>query len=330
MTAVTTTRPNVLLQSRSWRWWEIVLWAAALASPWALASHALIINEIAIVALFALSLDLILGYSGIVSLGHAAFFGMGAYAAALFSKYVMPDPLVGLAVGIAAATVLGAICSATILRGTDLTRLMVTLGVALILMELANKLDWLTGGADGLQGVMMGPLLGRFEFDLYGQTAAWYSLSVLLVLFVLARRFVGSPFGATLKAIHDNRLRAMAIGIPVSQRLAVVYTVAAGAAGAAGALLAQTTGFASLDVFEFHRSADVMLMLVIGGVGWLYGGVVGALVFKLMQDFISSITPQYWTFWIGLFLVVLVLVGRERLVRPWTWFGRGKAQGGKP
>jgi len=329
MTAVTTTRPNVLLQSRSWRWWEIVLWAAALASPWALASHALIINEIAIVALFALSLDLILGYSGIVSLGHAAFFGMGAYAAALFSKYVMPDPLVGLAVGIAAATVLGAICSATILRGTDLTRLMVTLGVALILMELANKMDWLTGGADGLQGVMMGPLLGRFEFDLYGQTAAWYSLTVLLVLFVLARRFVGSPFGATLKAIHDNRLRAMAIGIPVSQRLAVVYTVAAGAAGAAGALLAQTTGFASLDVFEFHRSADVMLMLVIGGVGWLYGGVVGALVFKLMQDFISSITPQYWTFWIGLFLVVLVLVGRERLVRPWTWFGRGKAQGGK-
>jgi branched-chain amino acid transport system permease protein len=329
MTAVNTTRPNVLLQSRSWRWWEIVLWAAALASPWALASHALIINEIAIVALFALSLDLILGYSGIVSLGHAAFFGMGAYSAALFSKYVNPDPLLGLAVGMSTATVLGAICSATILRGTDLTRLMVTLGVALILMELANKMDWLTGGADGLQGVMMGPLLGRFEFDLYGQTAAWYSLTVLLVLFVLARRFVGSPFGATLKAIHDNRLRAMAIGIPVSQRLAVVYTVAAGAAGAAGALLAQTTGFASLDVFEFHRSADVMLMLVIGGVGWLYGGVVGALVFKLMQDFISSITPQYWTFWIGLFLVVLVLVGRERLVRPWTWLGRGKAQGGK-
>ena len=329
MTAVNTTRPNILLQSRSWRWWEVVLWAAALASPWLLSSHALIINEIAIVALFALSLDLILGYSGIVSLGHAAFFGMGAYSAALFSKFVMPDPLVGLAVGIATATLLGAICSATILRGTDLTRLMVTLGVALILMELANKLDWLTGGADGLQGVMMGPLLGRFEFDLYGQTAAWYSLTVLLVLFVLARRFVGSPFGATLKAIHDNRLRAMAIGIPVSQRLAVVYTVAAGAAGAAGALLAQTTGFASLDVFEFHRSADVMLMLVIGGVGWLYGGVVGALVFKLMQDFISSITPQYWTFWIGLFLVVLVLVGRERLVRPWTWFGRSKAQGGK-
>ncbi len=312
-----------LLRAGRWRWWEGVLWLAALASPWALPGHALIINEIAIVALFAISLDLILGYSGIVSLGHAAFFGMGAYSAALFAKLVMPDPLLGLAVGIVSATLLGAVCSVTVLRGTDLTRLMVTLGVALILMELANKLDWLTGGADGLQGVVMGPLLGRFAFDLAGQTAAAYSLAVLLLLFVLLRRMVRSTFGATLKAIRDNRLRAMAIGIPVARRLAVAYTVAAGMAGAAGALLAQTTGFASLDVFEFHRSADVMLVLVIGGVGWLYGGVIGAVVFKLMQDVVSSITPQYWTFWIGLFLVVLVLVGRERLVRPWTWFRGG-------
>lgn len=306
-----------------WVWWEAVLWLALLASPLALQSRALLINEIAIVALFAVSLDLILGFTGIVSLGHAAFFGMGAYVAALFAKLVMPDPLVGLAVAMGVATLLGAVCSMTIIRGSDLTRLMVTLGVGLILAELANKLDWLTGGADGLQGVVMGPLLGRFEFDLYGQTSATYSLCILFVLFVLARHLVNSPFGATLKAIRDNRLRAMAIGIPVTQRIAVVYTIAAGMAGAAGALLAQTSGFASLDVFEFHRSADVMLVLVVGGTGWLYGGVAGALVFTLLQNFISSITPQYWTFWIGLFLVVLVLVGRERLLRPWTWFGRG-------
>ena len=314
---------NCLLQSGRWKLWEYPLWMLALASPFLLSSHALIINEIAIVALFALSLDLILGYTGIVSLGHAAFFGMGAYAAALFAKWISPDPLLGLLVGVLAAGFLGALCSATILRGTDLTRLMVTFGVGLILMEIANKLDWLTGGADGLQGVVMGPLLGQFEFDLAGRTSAWYSISVLLVVFVLARRFVNSPFGATLKAIRDNRLRAMAIGISVSSRLALVYTVAATVAGAAGALLAQTTGFASLDVFEFHRSADVMLVLVIGGVGWLYGGIAGAIVFKLMQDVIASITPQYWTFWIGLFLVVLVLVGRERLIRPWTWGSRG-------
>ncbi len=313
-------RSHLLSQGR-WRWFEPLLWVAVFALPALLPGHALIVNEIAIVALFAVSLDLVLGYTGIVTLGHAAFLGFGAYCAALFAKHLHPDPLLGLAVGMAAATALGALCSVTILRGSDLTRLMVTLGVALLLLELANKLDWLTGGSDGLQGVLMGPLLGRFEFDLYGQTAAWYSLTVLLLLFALARRWVQSPWGATLMAVRDNPLRAAAIGISVPQRLAVVYTLAAGVAGAAGALLAQTTGFASLDVFALERSADAVLMLVIGGVGWLYGGVLGAVVFKLMHDIISNITPQYWTFWMGLFLVVLMLVGRERL-SPARWFAR--------
>ena len=310
---------DALRSTHSLKAWEPVFWLLALASPFLLDSHALLINEIAIVALFAISLDLVLGYSGIVSLGHAAFLGMGAYTAALFAKLVMPDPLVGLAVAVGVSALLGGLCSLTVLRGSDLTRLMVTLGVALLLLELANKLDWLTGGADGLQGVVMGPLLGKFEFDLAGRTSACYSLAVVLVLFVLARRLTRSSFGATLMAIRDNRLRAMAIGVPVSSRLAVIYAISAGVAGAAGALLAQTTGFASLDVFAFDRSADVMLILVIGGTGWLYGGIAGAVVFKLMQDVISSITPQYWTFWIGLFLVVLMLVGRETLLRPWTW-----------
>jgi branched-chain amino acid transport system permease protein len=314
-------RSHILSQGR-WRWFEPLLWVLAFALPALLPGHALIVNEIAIVALFAVSLDLVLGYTGIVTLGHAAFLGFGAYCAALFAKFIHPDPLLGLVVGVAAATVLGAVCSVTILRGSDLTRLMVTLGVALLLLELANKLDWLTGGSDGLQGVMMGPLLGRFEFDLYGQTAAWYSLTVLLLLFALARRWVQSPWGATLMAVRDNPLRAAAIGISVPSRLAVVYTLAAGVAGAAGALMAQTTGFASLDVFALERSADAVLMLVIGGVGWLYGGVLGAVVFKLMHDVISSITPQYWTFWMGLFLVVLMLVGRERL-SPARWFKGG-------
>ena len=320
-----------LLAKARWRPAEFVVWAVAFVLPLLIPSHALMINEIAIVALFAMSLDLILGYTGIVSLGHAGFFGLGAYAAALFAKHVMPDPTVGLVVAIIVAGLLGAVASITILRGTDLTRLMVTLGTALLLLELANKLDWLTGGADGLQGVVMGPVLGKFDFDLFGRTAAWYSLSVTLVLFLLMRRLVHSPFGATLKAIRDNRLRAMAIGIPVIPRLSVIYTIGAAVAGGAGALLAQTTGFASLDVLAFDRSADVMLMLVIGGVGWLYGGIAGAIVFKVLQDTLSAVTPQYWMFWIGLILVLLVLVGRDRLLRPWTWFGaRGNAGSAKP
>ena len=316
---------QALLRKARWRPWEFVVWVVIFALPLLVPSRALLVNEIAIVALFAMSLDLILGYTGIVSLGHAAFFGFGAYAAALFAKLVMPDPTLGLLVAIVLSAALGAVASVTILRGTDLTRLMVTLGTALLLLELANKLDWLTGGADGLQGVVMGPVLGLFDFDLFGRVAAWYSLAVVLVLFLLMRRLVHSPFGATLKAVRDNRLRAMAIGIPVVKRLAVIYTIAAAVAGAAGALLAQTTGFASLDVLAFDRSADVLLMLVIGGVGWLYGGIAGAIVFKLLQDTLSSVTPQYWMFWIGLILVLLVLVGRDRLFKPWTWFGARKA-----
>jgi branched-chain amino acid transport system permease protein len=309
---------------RRWRPWELAL-IAALAISWfaAGAEHSLLGNEIAIFALFALSLDLILGYAGIISLGHAAFFGVGAYAAALFAKHVMPDPLVGLVVGTAAAALLGALSSVLMMRGSDLARLMITLGVAAILYELANKLDF-TGGADGLQGVSMGSLLGRFEFDLYGRTAFAYSLVMLVICLLIARRIVASPFGWSLRAIRDNRLRAAAIGLNVDLRLGAVYTIAAAMAGMAGALLAQTTGFASLDVLDFHRSADVMLMLIIGGTGWLWGGVLGAIGFKLMHSLLSAWTPQYWTFWLGLFLVVLVMVGRDRFFKPWTWFRGGR------
>jgi branched-chain amino acid transport system permease protein len=313
---------DALVAAARWRGWEIALLAALALSWFVLGEHALLANEIAILALFALSLDLILGYAGIVSLGHAAFFGAGAYAAALFAKHAMRDPLVGLAFATGVAALLGLASSVLILRGSDLTRLMVTLGVASLLYELANKLDAWTGGADGLQGVVMGPLLGRFEFDLQGRTAQAYSLAVLIAALVVCRRLVHSPFGISLQALRDNRLRASAIGVPVQRRLVSIYTVAGGLAGAAGALLAQTTGFASLDVLDFHTSADVLLVLVIGGTGRLYGGLFGAIALRLLHDRIAAWTPQYWTFWIGLFLVVLVLVGRERLLKPWTWARR--------
>ena len=312
-----------LLAPSRWRAWEIVAWLLIAAAPLLFSQHAPLINEVAIFALFALSLDLILGYAGIVSLGHAAYFGAGAYGAALFAKHVMPDPLVGLAVGTAAGALLGALTSPMIVRGTDLTRLMVTMGIALVLLELANKFDNITGGIDGMQGLVIGPLLGRFDFDLGGHVASIYSLIVVFVAFLIARRIVHSPLGASLQALRDNRLRVSAIGLSVQARLAVVYTLGAALAGAAGALLTQTTGFVSLDVLEFHRSADLMLAVVIGGAGWLWGALIGALAFRVLHDVLSGITAQYWTFWIGLFLVVLMLVGRERLFRPWRWFGTG-------
>lgn len=306
--------------------WEWAFWIIVVAVPVLVPSKLLLINEIAILALFALSLDLLLGYAGIVSLGHAAFFGVGAYAAGLLAKHGLTEPVSGLLLASAAAAIVGFLSSFLVLRGSDLTRLMVTMGVALMLLEVANRFDTITGGADGLQGVTMGPILGLFRFDLSGRTACAYSLATLLLLFLIARRIVGSPFGLSLRAVKGNRLRATSVGVPADARLVAIYTVAAAYAGAAGALLAQTTQFVSLDVLDFHRSADVLLVLVLGGSGYLYGGLIGAAIFKLMQDGLAAITPQYWQFWIGLVLVLVVLVGRERLsttaARLWSWRAR--------
>jgi|SRR6266540_2467094 len=297
-----------------WHPLEIAFWVAALASIFLLTNKHLILTEIAVLALFALSLDLILGYSGIISLGHAAYFGFGGYVAGLLARHnIIADPVLALVVSGLAAAVLGFVTSFLVLRGSDLTRLMVTLGVSLLLREVANQLDWLTGGADGLQGIVMAPVLGLFPFDIAGHVAYVYCLIVLFAMFLLARRIVNSPFGLSLRSVRGNPLRSSAIGISVNGRLVGIYTIAAGYAGIAGALLTQTSQFVSLDVLSLERSADVLLALVIGGTGYLYGGIVGAVLFKLMQDYLANLTPQYWQFWIGLVLVIIVVVGRERM-----------------
>ena len=186
-----------------------------------------------------------------------------------------------------------------------------------LFLSVANRFAGITGGADGLQGVEIKPILGMFRFDMFGHTGYIYCLTVLFILFLIARRLVNSPFGLSLMSVKGNPLRASAVGISVDARLIAIYTVAAGYAGIAGALLAQTTAFASLEVFSFDRSADLLLVLIIGGAGYLYGGLIGAIIFKFMQDYLSALTPQYWPFWIGLVLVTIVLVGRDR-ISSWT------------
>ena len=303
-------------QRGSWHWGEAVFWLLAVACVFLFPNRYLILTEIAWLALFAMSLDLILGYAGIVSLGHAAFFGFGGYAAGLLAlHHIVDEPVLALLVAGLAAMALGFVTSFLVMRGTDLTRLMVTLAIALLLRELANRFSGLTGGSDGLQGIEMAPILGLYSFDIFGKVGFIYCLAVLFVLFLLARRIVNSPFGLSLRAIRNNPLRASAIGIPVNRRLIAIYTIAAFYAGVAGALSTQTTALASLDGFAFDRSADLMLVLIIGGTGYLYGGLIGAVIFKLLQELFSTLTPQYWMFWIGLVLVVIVLIGRERLHR---------------
>jgi branched-chain amino acid transport system permease protein len=303
-----------LRRAAAWRWPEYAFWLLPMVAYFLFPKNLALLSQIAITALFCLSLDLILGYAGIVSLGHAAFFGLGAYAAGLMAKYGWGDPLLGLAGAGMVAAAAGFLTSFLVLRGADLTRLMVTLGVSMMLYEAANKLTDFTGGVDGLQGVEIKPVLGMFGFDLYSKTAYWYSVAVLFVMFWVARRLVHSPFGLSLRGIRQNVGRMPAIGAPVNGRLVVVYTIGAAYAGIAGALLTQTTQFVSLDVLAFSRSAELLLILVLGGTGSLYGALVGTMVFMAAHHFLSDINPQYWQFWLGAALVLIVLFAREGIM----------------
>jgi branched-chain amino acid transport system permease protein len=291
-------------------WMECVFWLVLAAGFWFWPRHLALATQVLIAGLFALSFDLILGYAGILSLGHAAYFGIGAYAAGLLAQHGWGEPISGLLVAGVGAALAGWLTGFLVVRGQDLTRLMVTTAIGLLVFELANRLSGITGGVDGLLGVEMAPLLGAFRFDMVGRTAYGYCLAVTFVLFLGARRMVHSPFGWSLRGMRDNPGRMLALGYPVSRRLIAVYTVSAGMAGIAGALLAQTTQFVSIDVFSFNRSADVMVMLIVGGTGVLYGGLIGAAVFTLAYHYLSSLNPVYWQFWLGAFLIAIVLFGR--------------------
>lgn len=303
-------KPVLRLPNDRWKPLEIVFWLLPVASYFLFPEYLVLISQIMIVGLFALSLDLILGYAGIVSLGHAAFFGLGAYTAGLLSVHGWGEPVSGLVAAAIVAAAFGFIVSFLVVRGQDLARLMVTLGIGLMLFEAANKAAWLTGGVDGLSGMVMGKVLGVFEFDLYGKTAFWYSLAVLFVLFVVMRRLVNSPFGLSLIGIREGGKRMPAIGANVNRRLIAIFTVSAGVAGVAGALLAQTTQFVGLDVLGFPRSAELLIMLVLGGTGRLYGALIGAAVFMVAQDYLAGKDPAYWQFYIGALLVFIVLFAR--------------------
>ena len=323
--ATTATTPQAYLRSLSrWHPLEIAFWLATLTPFVLFPNYLSLASQIAVAALFALSLDLILGYAGIVSLGHAAFFGVGAYSAGLFSKFVWGEPFSGLIVGAAVAAAVGYASSFIIARFRHLTLIMITLGLGLLLQEAANSANWLTGGSDGLQGVAIWPVLGTFKFDLYGTTAYAYSLAVLFLAFLAARRLINSPFGLALRGIRENWVRMPAIGAASRAHIRKIYTISAAIAGVAGAVIAQTTQTVSLEALSFERSADVLVMLVLGGAGRLYGGLIGATIFMIARDQFSGIAPQYWYFWIGILLVAVVMFlpngivgGLSKIVARW-------------
>jgi branched-chain amino acid transport system permease protein len=289
---------------------EALPWAAALAGGVVFPDYLPLGSQILATILFALSADLVLGYAGIVTLGHAAFFGTGAYTAGILAVHGWGEPVTGLFAAAATAALVGFLSGLIVLRTSGLTLLMQTLVVATLLHEAANKASSITGGDDGLQGMDVWPIFGVFRFDLFGRTAFVYCFVVLLVCWWIARRIVHSPFGRSLTGIRENVLRMHAIGAPVMRRRLVIYTISAAFAGMAGALIAQTTAFVGLSSLSLDRSGSVLIMLIIGGVGRLYGAFIGVPLYMIAQDRFSQVEPVYWYFWIGLLMVLVVMFAR--------------------
>ncbi|MCO6387025.1 branched-chain amino acid ABC transporter permease [Aliihoeflea sp. 40Bstr573] len=304
-----TTAPHTWLARQSrWSWFEVAFWMATLLPFFLFPTYLTLASQIAIAALFAISVDLILGYAGIVTLGHALFFGLGAYSVGLLSARLgWGEPISSLAFAGLVAGLVGFVASYLIVRVQHLALIMVTLGLGFLGYELANAMTWLTGGTDGLRGVSTWQIFGTFRFDLWGYTAYTYSLVVLFLGLLVSRTIVNSSFGLALRGIRENVKRMPAIGSDHSWHLRKIYTISAALAGIAGGLLTQTTNTVGLDVLSFQRSADVVVMLILGGTGRLYGAIVGAIIFLVARDQLAGVNPQYWYFWIGLLLMLVVL-----------------------
>lgn len=279
-------------------------------------------TRILIMMIFVLSLDLILGVAGIATLGQAAMYGVGAYAAGLFAIHVTADPLIGLAVGAISGIVIAFLTGLLLMRTHSLALIMMTIAVAQVLQEIANKANSITGGADGLRGIRMDPLLGQFEFDFVGQTGFVYCTVVLLAVVVFLKTLYASPFGLMARGIHESPERMRAIGTPVHRRLLIIYTIGGGIAGIAGALTAQVTELVSLEVFAFSLSAEAMIMLILGGMGRIYGAIIGVAIFMIVHHSAAAVDPFNWLFVIGALVLLVVFFVPKGLLSVPTVFER--------
>jgi branched-chain amino acid transport system permease protein len=302
---------------------EALPWILAIAAYFIFPNQMVLGGQTLIMILFALSLDLILGYAGIVTLGHAAYFGVGAYSAALLiTDLHWSEPISGLICAAVVAAIAGFFSGWLLLRYRGLALLVLTLSTTIMLQQFGNLFRDFTGGYDGIPGINIAPLFGLFEYDLYGHTYYLYCLAVLLVAFYGVRRIVYSPFGQALAGIRENVGRMHALGSPVHGRLVVAYTISAGLAGVAGALFAQTNTLVTLGVFDFDQSAAVLMMLILGGAGWLYGAFIGTVLYMVLQNELAKLSPAFWQFGIGLILIAVVLMTRHGVFRRLAALGR--------
>ena len=281
-----------------------------LALYWLFPGNMLIMTRIAIMAILVMSLDLVTGYGGLPTLGHAAMYGVGAYGAGLCAKFLTGDPLAGLAVAAAAGALLALVSGAFLVRYQGLAFLMLTIAVVEIMHNLASKMQHITGGDDGLSGFTIEPLLGRFEFDIFGVTGYWYSAIALFLCYLVLRRIMNSPFGLCCEGIRENRDRMSANGTRIYPQLLKLYVLSGAFAGIAGGLSAQITQVVGLDSLGFTLSAEALVMLVLGGTGNLVGAILGTALFTGIHHFAATANPFHWLFVIGGLLMLVVFLPR--------------------
>ncbi|PDT24809.1 branched-chain amino acid ABC transporter permease [Rhizobium hidalgonense] len=291
-----------------------VIIAVATIGYFAFPDNLALLTRMATIALFVLSLDLVTGFCGVATLGHAALFGSGAYAAGIVSAhYGINDPLLMMLAGIAGGAVAGLLCGIVILRAHGLPQLVLSIALINLFHEFANKASSWTGGSDGLSGIAPDPIFGIFEFDLYGQTAFFFGMALLLVVFVLLRLLVRSPFGMLCRAIKQDPLRVRAMGASPKAALIRMYGISGAVAGVGGALNAISTQVVGLDSLSFTQSAEALVMLVLGGTGSLFGALSGTVIFMLFEDYVSAANPFHWLTMVGALLIAVVLFAPKGL-----------------
>lgn len=282
--------------------------------------------------LLVISLDLVTGIGGVATLGHSALFGAGAYAAGIAASNGITEPVTLLVIGLAGGGVAGLFTGAIILRTHGLPQLVLSIALVQLAHELVNKASSITGGSDGLTGIFVDPLFGRFEFDLWGVTAYWLSVIVLIGVVICARRLICSPFGMLVRGLRQDRVRVAALGLAAYPAALKMYVISGTIAGLGGALMALSTQVVGLDSVSFTLSAESLVMLIVGGTGSIFGAVAGTFAYMWLEHMISAANPFHWLAIMGALLIAVVLFAPRGLYGSVTEYlrKRASAKGGSP
>lgn len=303
-----------ILSRHHWRGGELAWLAAAVACWFLFPEYLTLGSSVLVMVLLVLSFDLLLGFGGVLSLGHGVFFGLGAFTAGWLSLAGWTEPISAVLIAGAAAALLSAAVGPFLMRLTGLPLMMVTLALGALVYEAGHKATKITGGDDGLFGISFSPIFGIFEWTLGGSTSYLYVLAWVVVLFVLMKRVASSPFAVMLQGVRENPARMRLIGNRVIPHLTMAYVISGAVAGMAGALFTEINAFVGMGVLAVDTSIDVLVMLVLGGIGSLWGALVGAPVYMLLKHFSSQWNPFYWMLIIGSLLIAVVMLGKGGLL----------------